>query len=141
MASLAKNYSALLIALEHRYYGESIPDSIKSPMSTDSLKYLTVEQALADLAAFTDYYKVLFVHHIISYHTYSIIIIIIIIITITIINFQKEKVNPVTSSVPWFVFGGSYPGALASWYRISYPEYSVGSLSSSGVVNWCVEIK
>ena len=33
------------------------------------------------------------------------------------------------------MFGGSYPGGLASWYRAAYPDASVGSLSSSGVVN------
>lgn len=35
----------------------------------------------------------------------------------------------------FFGFGGSYPGALAAWYRVLYPEATVGTLSSSGVVN------
>lgn len=102
MATLAKNYSALLVALEHRFYGESIPNSNSL---TENLKLLTVDQALADLAAFTEYYKV----------------------------------EGNTGDSLWFVFGGSYPGALASWYRISYPDHSVGSLSSSGVVNCIVD--
>lgn len=96
--TLAKQYNALLISLEHRYYGSSLP----TDSTTDNLKkYLTVDQALADLNGFTNYVKS------------------------TIVSASKSK---------WFVFGGSYPGALASYYRISYPTQSVGSLSSSGVV-------
>ncbi len=45
----AKKYHAKLVALEHRYYGESIPlDSF----STQNLGYLTTEEALDDLAYF-----------------------------------------------------------------------------------------
>jgi pimeloyl-ACP methyl ester carboxylesterase len=107
LATLAKEKGALLIALEHRFYGESVPDSIPNPMETHNLaKYLTVEQALADLATFTTYYK---------------------------------GVNTKTASAPWVVFGGSYPGALSSWYRITYPDMSIGSLSSSGVVDCIVD--
>jgi pimeloyl-ACP methyl ester carboxylesterase len=104
---LAQNYSALILALEHRFYGDSVPDSIPDPMATPNLRYLSVGNALADLAAFTDFYK--------------------------------SSIDPGTKDRPWFVFGGSYPGALASWYRIAYPEHSVGSLSSSGVVNCIVD--
>ena len=107
VANLAQNYSALIVALEHRFYGDSVPDSIPDPMTTPNLRYLSVDNALADLAAFTDYYK--------------------------------SSIDPSTKNTPWFVFGGSYPGALASWYRIAHPEHSVGSLSSSGVVNCIVD--
>jgi len=95
---LAQNYSALVVALEHRFYGESIPNG---NVFTENLKYLAVDQALADLASFTDFFK----------ESYG------------------------TGESKWFAFGGSYPGALASWYRTSYPHHTVGSLSSSGVVN------
>ncbi len=103
IAQLAQKHNALLIALEHRFYGESIPNG---NALTENYKYLSVEQALADLASFTDFYKTLV---------------------------------PETKAASWFVFGGSYPGALSSWYRASYPEYSVGSLSSSGVVNCIID--
>lgn len=104
IAQLGMNYSALLISLEHRFYGKSIPNQNSE---TENLQFLTVEQALADLNAFTAYYK--------------------------------STMDPRTTSVKWFVFGGSYPGALASWYRAAYPDASVGSLSSSGVVNCIVD--
>jgi pimeloyl-ACP methyl ester carboxylesterase len=100
---LAQKYGALLIALEHRFYGESIPNG---NVETANYQYLSVEQALADLSTFTDYYK---------------------------------SIVPETKNLPWFVFGGSYPGALSSWYRATYPEQSVGSLSSSGVVNCIID--
>ena len=100
VAELGKEHSALLVALEHRFYGESFPNH---DMSTEALsQYLTVDQALADLAAFTDY-------------------------------LQSKKFPNVP--LRYFTIGGSYPGALASWYRIAYPDKTIGSLSSSGVVN------
>lgn len=100
LATLAKEYGALLVALEHRFYGESIPGG--NSQTENLKKHLTVAQALADLNAFTQ-------------------------------SFSKEKKGK------WFVFGGSYPGALSSWYRNAYPQASVGSLSSSGVVNPIVD--
>lgn len=98
MAVLAQNYSALLVGLEHRFYGDSIPNG---NVLTENLQYLAVDQALADLATFTDFFT------------------------------EQYK----TGDSKWFAFGGSYPGALSSWYRASYPDKTVGSLSSSGVVN------
>lgn len=46
---LAQKYGALALALEHRFYGASInPDGLQD----DSLRFLSSQQALADLAAF-----------------------------------------------------------------------------------------
>ncbi|XP_054258619.1 putative serine protease K12H4.7 [Macrosteles quadrilineatus] len=45
----AKKYNALLFQVEHRYYGKSHPTS---DLSVENLKYLSSEQALADLAYF-----------------------------------------------------------------------------------------
>ncbi|XP_018571430.1 putative serine protease K12H4.7 [Anoplophora glabripennis] len=45
----AKKYGALLIQLEHRFYGNSQPFS---DLSTEHLRYLTSDQALADAANF-----------------------------------------------------------------------------------------
>jgi len=45
----AKQYNALCLQLEHRYYGSSHPTS---DLSTENLEYLSSEQALADLANF-----------------------------------------------------------------------------------------
>jgi len=46
---LAARYGALVFAVEHRYYGASnpVPD-----MTTPNMRYLSSQQALADLATF-----------------------------------------------------------------------------------------
>ena len=44
-------HKALLVSLEHRYYGDSQPFD---DWSTDNLEYLSSVQALADIAAFID---------------------------------------------------------------------------------------
>ena len=48
----AKLVHAHLVALEHRYYGESQPFD---EMTAENLKYLKTEYALADMARFQDY--------------------------------------------------------------------------------------
>ncbi|XP_067451983.1 thymus-specific serine protease [Thunnus thynnus] len=49
---MAEEHGALLLALEHRFYGDSInPDGLK----TESLADLSSQQAVADLAVFHDY--------------------------------------------------------------------------------------
>ena len=35
----------------------------------------------------------------------------------------------------WIVVGGSYPGALAAWFKSQYPDHAVGAWSSSGVIH------
>ncbi|XP_072525472.1 thymus-specific serine protease [Salminus brasiliensis] len=47
--AMAKEHGALLVALEHRFYGRSI---ISGGLETQNLQYLSSQQALADLAAF-----------------------------------------------------------------------------------------
>ncbi|CAG06424.1 unnamed protein product, partial [Tetraodon nigroviridis] len=49
---MAQQHSALLLALEHRFYGDSVnPDGLK----TEHLAHLSSKQALADLAVFHQY--------------------------------------------------------------------------------------
>ncbi|ALC46986.1 CG18493 [Drosophila busckii] len=51
---MAKQHKGVLIYTEHRYYGASVPTPT---MSTENLKYLSVKQALADVANFINTYK------------------------------------------------------------------------------------
>eukprot|EP00928_Gymnodinium_smaydae_P019144 TRINITY_DN17317_c0_g2_i1.p1 TRINITY_DN17317_c0_g2~~TRINITY_DN17317_c0_g2_i1.p1 ORF type:complete len:525 (-),score=88.27 TRINITY_DN17317_c0_g2_i1:74-1591(-) len=55
MKELAEKYGAMLVQVEHRFYGDSVPfDSV----NTSVLKLLTVDQALADYAGFIEWYRV-----------------------------------------------------------------------------------
>ncbi|RHY32557.1 hypothetical protein DYB32_002460 [Aphanomyces invadans] len=94
---LAKEHNAKVVALEHRFYGKSTP---KNDLSTENLRFLSIEQALADL------------NHFIQEYT--------------------KQLD--TKNNPWIAVGGSYPGALSAWFRIAYPNATVASISSSGVV-------
>ena len=37
-------------------------------------------------------------------------------------------------TAPWVALGGSYPGSLAAWYRLEFPELTAGCWSASGPV-------
>jgi hypothetical protein len=54
---MAQKAGALIVALEHRYYGHSQPFGVES-MKTENMIYLTVEQALEDIAYFMQWFKV-----------------------------------------------------------------------------------
>lgn len=49
---LAEKKHARLVAVEHRYYGDSLP---RPTFSTEDLQYLTTEEALADLSTIQTY--------------------------------------------------------------------------------------
>ncbi|POM57551.1 Serine protease family S28, partial [Phytophthora palmivora] len=95
---IAQKFSAKILALEHRFYGKSTPNG---DLSTENYRYLTVQQALADLKHFKESYQS---------------------------QLGSEDANQ------WIAIGGSYPGALSAWFRVAYPNTTVASLSSSGVV-------
>ncbi|KDO26778.1 hypothetical protein SPRG_20580 [Saprolegnia parasitica CBS 223.65] len=50
MNDLAKKHKAMVVAVEHRYYGDSIPNGDRSKAAMQ--KYLSSDAALADLATF-----------------------------------------------------------------------------------------
>uniref|UniRef100_A0AC35FYX5 Uncharacterized protein n=1 Tax=Panagrolaimus sp. PS1159 TaxID=55785 RepID=A0AC35FYX5_9BILA len=101
---LAKDNSALVIQLEHRFFGKSYPyvkNSTMGDMSTSTLRLLTSQQALEDLANFIQNYK---------------------------FNGNITFTNP-----RWIVFGGSYPGSLCAWFRADprYSNLTLGGICSS----------
>ena len=53
---LAKQFNALVLVLEHRYYGASQPFG-ESSWSYENMKYLTINLALSDLAYFINWCK------------------------------------------------------------------------------------
>jgi serine protease 16 len=108
MHTLAKEFGAVVVSLEHRYYGKSWPTV---DMSNNNLKkYLSSAQALADLANF----QIWFGPDGNSNHF-----------------FQKYSL----SNSKWVAFGGSYPGNLAAWVKVKYPQSFVGTVASSAPIH------
>lgn len=104
MVKMAKQHNALLIQLEHRFFGKSYPIIINGTMgdmSLSTLRVLTAQQALEDLANFIKTFK------------YK----------------NMELKNP-----KWILFGGSYPGSLCAWSRSKYPDLTVGGICSSAPI-------
>ncbi|KAK1614558.1 hypothetical protein QYE76_020075 [Lolium multiflorum] len=100
MFDIAPKFGALLVFIEHRYYGESLPFGNRSYESPEKLGYLTSTQALADYAL--------------------------------LITSLKRNLSAVDS--PVVVFGGSYGGMLAGWFRLKYPHVAIGALAASAPV-------
>ncbi|XP_066372291.1 uncharacterized protein [Miscanthus floridulus] len=97
MFDIAPKFGALLVFIEHRFYGESLPFGNNS---VEALGYLTSTQALADFA----------------------------------ILITSLKQNLSAETAPVVVFGGSYGGMLASWFRLKYPHVTIGALASSAPI-------
>ncbi|KAG7540829.1 hypothetical protein ISN45_Aa07g009860 [Arabidopsis thaliana x Arabidopsis arenosa] len=95
MLDIAPKFQALLVFIEHRFYGESKPHNLAKTMG-----YLNSQQALAD---------------------YAILI-------------RSLKQNLSSESSPVVVFGGSYGGMLAAWFRLKYPHITIGALASSAPI-------
>lgn len=99
---LAKATNGLGVILEHRYYGTSIPTE---DFSTENLRFLTTDQALADSAYFVNNVKFA----------------------------GLEDVDFSPKNTPWIAYGGSYAGAFVAFLRKLYPDEYWGAISSSGV--------
>ncbi|KAI1437447.1 peptidase S28 [Xylaria sp. CBS 124048] len=99
---LAEATNGLGVVLEHRYYGTSFPTP---DLSTENLRFLTTDQALADTAYFAENVKFAGLEH---------------------IDFSPEN-------TPYIAYGGSYAGSFVAILRKQYPETYFGAISSSGV--------
>ncbi|KAB1222473.1 Lysosomal Pro-X carboxypeptidase [Morella rubra] len=103
MFETAPRFKALLVFIEHRFYGKSMPfGGVKDVAyrNGSTLGYLSSTQALADYA--------------------------------TLITNLKQNLTATES--PVIVFGGSYGGMLAAWFRLKYPHITIGALASSSPI-------
>ncbi len=104
--NMAKPLGALMLALQHRYYGcqsNITACPVESFNSAADLKFLSSRQALGDMAEF---------------HA-----------------FISAKYNLSVDINKWITFGGSYPGMLAAWSRLKFPHLIHASISSSAPVH------
>ncbi|XP_063835228.1 putative serine protease K12H4.7 [Ostrinia nubilalis] len=88
-----------LFYTEHRYYGLTRPTN---GTSVSELRFLTVDQALADLAQFITYVK------------------------------SNDFENGRYRNAKVLLVGCSYAGSMATWMRVQYPHLVDGAFSDSG---------
>ena len=122
---LKKKGGALLVALEHRFYGKSQPTG---DLTVESLQYLTSDQALADAARFVGEVAAAFGLAGTQTDTAE---------PRTAVSFLVGKNNNRNPRVIFprvVAFGGSYPGMLAGWLRMRYPHLVVAAVASSAPV-------
>ncbi|KMT13074.1 hypothetical protein BVRB_4g087130 [Beta vulgaris subsp. vulgaris] len=95
----ATEFKAMLVNIQHRFYGDSVPlGSIDLAMADERVrKFLATDQTLED---------------------YLVII-------------QSLKANYSANNSPVIVVGMGYAGALAIWFRLKYPQITIGALASS----------
>ncbi|KAK0628361.1 peptidase S28 [Bombardia bombarda] len=102
VAQLTQATGGLGVILEHRYYGKSFP---LPDLSTSNLRFLTTDQALADMAYFAK----------------------------NVVFPGLEHLDLTAPKNPWIAYGGSYAGAFVAILRKVYPDVYWGAISSSGV--------
>ncbi|OIW01984.1 hypothetical protein TanjilG_14015 [Lupinus angustifolius] len=98
----APKFNALVVYIEHRYYGNSTPfGSFEESMKNETTRgYFNSAQAIADYADVLLHIK----------------------------NTWSAQHSPI------IIFGGSYGGMLASWFRLKYPHVALGALASSAPI-------
>lgn len=102
IAQLTQATNGIGVILEHRYYGTSFPTP---DISTENLRFLTTEQALADQAYFSK----------------------------NIVFPGLEDHDLSSNTTAHIAYGGSYAGAYVAFLRVLYPDVYWGAISSSGV--------
>ena len=111
----ARSVGGVIVSLEHRYYGLSYPAELPDA-STENLKYLSSEQALADIKQFILYLK-------------------------SLQGNQADNASSPPLKLPYSladskvaVAGGSYPGSLAAWMKLKHGDVISGAISNSAPV-------
>ena len=92
---LAEATGGIAVILEHRYYGTSIPTP---DLSTENLRFLTTQQALAD----TDFFARNVVFE----------------------GLEDQKLT--APDTAYIAYGGSYAGAFVAFLRKTYPDTYFG---------------
>jgi hypothetical protein len=96
----------IFIIQEHRYYGASTPFPINNSTPSSAFRYLTTEQALADVSIFAWRFNMT----------------------------SLPLANLTPGGTPWIFIGGSYSGIRAALMRNLYPETIHASWASSAPI-------
>jgi hypothetical protein len=109
---LAKEFGALSLFLEHRFYGESQPVHVKE--NSDMVGLMTVDNALADAIRFLEYK----------------------------LTEHKCSKDPTSKQYcPVITVGASYPGFMAALLRILYPDLvDIGYASSAPLYLYTLDV-
>ncbi|XP_014562677.1 hypothetical protein COCVIDRAFT_83483 [Bipolaris victoriae FI3] len=108
---IVEEFNGIGIAWEHRMYGKSVPAGFHNDTSLDRFKYLTVEQALADVDAFAKQFSLPYINATLS-----------------------------ADHTPWVFIGASYSGGRAAWVRNKYPDSIYASWAASPTVEGMVDL-
>lgn len=100
----AEEFDGLVIVIEHRYWGQSMPFP---ELTTETLQYLDLPQSVYDMTYFAQ--------------------------TVQIPEDNWDQTSNAPNS-PWVLIGGSYPGALAAWTSVIDPGTFWAYHASSAVV-------
>ena len=123
VAELAATLKAIIVSVEHRFYGCSRPGGGCSPGANSSSlqQHLLVAEAVEDSADFIPFFE-----------------------AFAAAGFTSEGGAPPLPLAPplgyaprrrWVAVGGSYAGALVSWLAAAHGDLLSATWSSSGVVN------
>jgi len=104
-----REFGAMGVLWEHRYYGQSLPYPINRNTTSEQLRWLTTEQALKDFVVFANNFKWKIGGGGATCNK-----------TVGGLLGKVADLNP--KKTPWIHVGGSYPGTRAAMLRDKYPE-------------------
>ncbi|KAJ8955715.1 hypothetical protein NQ318_008587 [Aromia moschata] len=104
MFDIAPQFEAVVVFVEHRYYGESLPFGNLSYTSPAYSGYLSSTQALADFVYVINELQ------------------------------KKYRLPESDKKTPVVAFGGSYGGMLSAWLKMKYPNSVIGAIASSAPI-------
>ncbi|KAJ2656418.1 hypothetical protein IWW48_005039 [Coemansia sp. RSA 1200] len=112
---LARQTHGLVVLLELRFYGDSMPATTSGGNGTSTsehefLMFLTVEQMMADIRRFIQYAPL---SDVVQY---------------------TRGAKGRTEDLPWIFVGGSFAGSLMAWTKHQYPDIGALVVASSAPV-------
>lgn len=112
---MSVSLGALVLFVEHRYFGDSLPIKSNQSHLYPNHRYLSVEQTLEDYAHLIKYVRSGIAKPIEDDDK----------------DEEEEEEEDEEEEAAVIAIGGGYGGMLAAWMRIKFPHVVVGALASS----------